>query len=106
MYLGGDNIIDNVKTGSRIAIDGSNTAVGGYVGVVEQGSLILRHLEEEDLEGFRCGIWNTGNNGTMMEFGGSFSPSVYPYVSGAVGKVENGFVVYEGSDGNNEILLC
>ena len=58
--LGGDNIIDNVKTGSRIAIDGSNTAVGGYVGVVEQGSLILRHLEEEDLEGFRCGIWNTG----------------------------------------------
>ena len=40
----------------------------------------------------------------MMEFGGSFSPSVYPYVSGAVGKVENGFVVYEGSDGNNEIL--
>ena len=42
--LGGDNIIDNVKTGSRIAIDGSNTAAGGYVGVVEQGSLILRHL--------------------------------------------------------------
>lgn len=102
--LGGDNIIDNVKTGSRIAIDGSNTAVGGYVGVVEQGSLILRHLEEEDLEGFRCGIWNTGNNGTMTEFGGSFSPSVYPYVSGAVGKVENGFVIYEGSDGDNEIL--
>ena len=102
--LGGDNIIDNVKVGSRIAVDGSDTAVGGYVGIVEQGSLILRNLKEGDLEGFRCGVWNRNNNGTMAEFGNGFRSEAYPYVSGAIGKVENGFVICENSNVSDKIL--
>lgn len=102
--LGGDNIIDQVKVGSRIAADSGDTAAGGYVGIVQQGSLILRGLEEENLEGFHCGLWNRANDGTMAEFVSGFSSSAYPYVSGAVGKVENGFVIYEGGSAGGKIL--
>jgi len=102
--LGGDNIIDQVKVGSRIAADSGDTAAGGYVGIVQQGSLILRGLEEANLEGFHCGLWNRANDGTMAEFVSGFSSSAYPYVSGAVGKVENGFVIYEGGSAGGKIL--
>ncbi len=96
--LGGDNIIDNVAVKSLIAVDtaeaGKDAAVGGYVGTLQQGSLILRNLSEDNLSGFRWGLLKGGNE--QME-SGTLDLSDYPYVSGTVGKVENGFVIYEGS---------
>lgn len=104
--LGGDNIIDNVKVRTQIAVNpdtgGMNAAVGGYAGTVQQGSLILRNVKADCLSGFRWGLLS-GNNENMD--GVPWSDN-YPFVSGAVGKVENGFVLYEGSgvSANEKIL--
>lgn len=96
--LGGDNIIDNVTAENRIAVDtgsgGMNAIVGGYVGTVQQGSLILRNLTENSLRGFQWGLLS-GSNRDMES--GAPTMSNYPYVSGVVGRVENGFVIYEGN---------
>lgn len=95
--LGGDNIIDNVQTGGMLAVrtsGGNDTAIGGYVGVVQQGSLILRNLKPDNFASFQCG--KLENNGqTIKTFEGTEVPSSYPFISAAIGKVENGFVIYE-----------
>ena len=99
--LGGDNIIDNVTVSNKIAVQ-TSTAAGGYVGVLRQGSLILRNMAESSLKNYKCGTMNT-TNWTLDEFTAeqmkddlTDDVADYPYVSGIVGRVENGFVMYEG----------
>lgn len=96
--LGGDNIIDNVQTGGMLAVrtsqEGKDTAIGGYVGVVQQGSLILRNLKPENFAFFQCGKLEN-NERSIILFTGTEVPSSYPFISAAIGKVENGFVIYE-----------
>lgn len=95
--LGGDNIIDGVTVSNRIAVGSTAAAVGGYVGCVRQGSLILRNLKEDIVSGFRCGTLNPDQR-TITELTTEKLQN-YPYVSGIVGKVENGYVMSEGVSG-------
>ena len=108
--LGGDNIIDNVTVSNKIAVQ-TSTAAGGYVGVLRQGSLILRNMEERKLSAYQCGIMNN-NDRTMLAFtkaqmkdDPSDQVADYPYVSGVIGRVENGFVIYEGSTPAGSVVL-
>ena len=93
--LGGDNIIDGVTVSNRVSPVSAGARVGGYVGVVQQGSLILRGMEETCVERFAC-----------LQSGGTASvdPGGYPYVSGLVGQVQNGFVLYEGDKVATQVL--
>ncbi len=109
--LGGDNMIDNVTVDVLLAVDAapaeegyrSNAAVGGYAGTVQQGSLILRGLSEDHLDGFQWGLLIGSDKDMEQKI-----PEIakYPFVSGAVGRVENGFVIYEGSgtSANEKVL--
>ncbi len=95
--LGGDNIIDNVAVADlKIALASTDVSAGAYVGNVMQGSLILRNMNENCAKTFSVGTWDgdrfTGLTETTYEN--------YPYVSGLIGKVEDGCVIYEDAYGS------
>lgn len=81
--LGGDNIIDNVTVKMDIKLQNQNTPVGGYVGLVKKGGLILRNVETADLSGFRMNQ--------------NYSESTYCLLGAVVGKVEDGYALYDGA---------
>ena len=90
--LGGDNIIDNVTVEVDYSLpDGnySNACVGGYVGCVKKGGLILRNVTDSALVKFRL---NTN------------SANTYAFLGAVVGKVEDGYVLYEGSGNTTSAL--
>ena len=89
--LGGDNIIDNVVVGVDIFVAGKNAAMGGYVGVVKKGGLILRKIGTNHLTSFRLNQ--------------ARSASDYPFLGGIVGKVEDGYVLYEGAGTGGDSYL-
>ena len=108
--LGGDNIIDNVTVSNKIAVQ-TTTSSGGYVGVLRQGALILRNMGEDKLSTYKCGTLNTDNR-TLLAFtteqmkdDPSDRVADYPYVSGVIGRVENGFVIYEDSTPAGNVIL-
>lgn len=93
--LGGDNIIDNVSVDLKVALTNETGQAGAYVGNVKQGSVILRNLTEASARAFSVGQWNaSGINSSYREFELRDLES-YPYVSGLIGKVEDGCVIYE-----------
>ena len=92
--LGGDNIIDNVSVQLKVALTNRDAQAGAYVGNVKQGSVILRNLKESSAENFSVGQWNAGNANPYKDFE-IRELEDYPYVSGLIGKVEDGCVVYE-----------
>ena len=102
--LGGDNIIDNVTVSNKIAVQ-SDTAAGGYVGNVRQGSLILRNMGDDKLSSYQCGTLDDDYYKTMTQLTADDIKN-YPYVSGVVGKVENGFVIYEDSTSTGSEVLA
>lgn len=86
--LGGDNIIDGVTVKVDYYTGDSETIVGGYVGVVKKGGLILRNVTETSLVNFRL-YWDSNSSSRLL--------------GAVVGKVEDGYVVYEG-DGAGSYL--
>ena len=91
--LGGENIIDNVtvscKDGASLHPDGYYSMIGGYVGAVDFGGVILRNMSGESLKDFRTGI--------------EAYPDSYWYTCGIVGRVRDGYVVYDGkTDGSTD----
>ncbi len=110
--LGGDNIIDNVTVAVEYKVADENAVIGGYVGNVRKGGLILRNVSEgtaataEDgtttegtpavpgsLSGFRL---DQASNQRTVEWNGNYTAS-YEHLGAVVGKVEDGYVLYEGS---------
>lgn len=80
--LGGDNIIDGVTVRVDYYVGASGTIAGGYVGLIKKGGLILRNVSETSLAGFRL-YWDNSSSNRLL---------------GAVaGKVEDGYVVCEGT---------
>ncbi len=77
--LGGDNIIDHVKITSDYISGQTNACMGGYVGNLKKGGLILRNVSEDALAKFR-----TNKNELNM-------------LGAIVGKVEDGYIICEGS---------
>lgn len=94
--LGGDNIIDNVTVKLKVVPADNRVQAGAYVGNVKQGSLLLRNLSEESAENFQTGSWDPiANTFTAGDAEG------YPYISGLIGKVEDGCVIYEDNFGGS-----
>lgn len=87
--LGGDNIIDNVTVKTDIKLQNQHTPVGGYVGLVKKGGLILRNVETADLSGFRVNY--------------NYSEDVYCLLGAVVGKVEDGYVLYDGAGAGSAV---
>lgn len=94
--LGGDNIIDNVTVNLKVVPADKSVQAGAYVGNVEQGSLILRNLSEESAENFQAGSWDSAGNTFTAGSGDG-----YQYISGLIGKVEDGCVIYEDNFGSS-----
>lgn len=86
--LGGDNIIDNVTVETAFNVNDQYTTVGGYVGVVKKGGLILRNIESSDLASFDVNF--------------DYS-DVFCVLGAVVGKVEDGYVIYQGSGSGSYI---
>lgn len=92
--LGGDNIIDNVSVTLDVALTSTEVCAGAYVGNVEQGSVILRNLSESCARGFRAGWWDA-DAGVFTPISSDSEREDYLYVSGLIGKVEDGCVIYD-----------
>ena len=83
---GGDNIIDNVTVVAQLQASDTtdSAAIGGYVGNVKKGGLILRNVSETALANF------------VVE-----QSTTQYFIGAVVGKVEDGFVIYEGDDSSS-----
>lgn len=81
--LGGDNIIDGVTVSVdlKASDEMDSAAIGGYVGNVKKGGLILRGVTDASLQDFAA-----------------HSDSTQHFLGAVVGKVEDGYVLYEGSE--------
>ncbi|MDD6069476.1 MAG: hypothetical protein PUC12_01495 [Clostridiales bacterium] len=99
--LGGENIIDNVTvTGQDLPGDkqycftpgADKVRIGGYVGVVNAGGVILRNMKEDSLSGFRINY-----------AGGTVSQRIY--TCGIIGRVFDGYVVYDDDRDTTNPLL-
>lgn len=131
--VGGDNIIDNVtvslnmNTNNKyIQSDGTGgiSGLGGYVGVIENGSLILRNIQGNQVVG-NClfGDFSKGTVGTYavyQEYAAKlrtlFQPTAKDGISGysedtytgnydelvgmLIGRIYDGYAVYEGWQAN------
>ncbi len=83
--LGGENIIDGVTvTGASSCFTAKNNKamIGGYVGIVNAGGVLLRNMALSSLANFSVSTTESLNQ--------------YPYVCGIIGRVYNGYVVYDG----------
>lgn len=104
--LGGENIIDNVTVkGETVSTteDGNvvkecftpgnpKAVIGGYVGMVNLGGVILRNIKEENLRDFSVN-WIPND------------PSNYLYTCGIIGRVKDGYVVYDSDNADSTVPL-
>ncbi len=101
--LGGENIIDHVIVKGAVASANSNVecfnlkntkaVVGGYVGMVQRGGVILRNVDVESLQQF------TVYYGAPTD--SNVTASDYIYTCSMVGRVKDGYVVYDGEQAGN-----
>lgn len=101
--LGGESIIDNVtvtglveesKAPVQCFSPGNTKAmIGGYVGVVNAGGVILRNMEEDSLSNFSVNLLS------------NTSLDQYLYTCGIIGRVYDGYVVYDGGTDNTKALF-
>lgn len=126
IVLGGDNIIDNVTTSMRFTAyntanyNSSTTMLGGYVGVIRNGSVILRNISgKKVVAGCEFKHYNTSsktetyykyddattdladtNSAYEILLSAVLAADENPseYVGLLVGKVEDGYVIYEHND--------
>lgn len=91
--LGGDNVIDQVSVTGKAFIPGNtNAMIGGYIGVVNAGGVILRNISNESLNGFSVQTYTTALD-------------QYPYICGMIGRVYDGYVVYDGEENTKSTAL-
>lgn len=90
--LGGETIIDNVtvqgkSAGAACFIPAATSVrIGGYVGVVNAGGVILRNMKEANLSGF-----------SVQPADSSITLTQCYYICGIIGRVFDGYVVYDGA---------
>lgn len=102
--LGGDNVIENVSVQSDdpfINLTGRYkhlVPVGGYVGIVQGGTLIFRNIQNPDRQGFANQVSVDGNSYDVKASDGK-----YFYINPYIGRVLDGCAFYEqtGTDGSN-----
>lgn len=97
--MGGDNVIDNVPlTFSNTAFTMSSGSqvvpVGGYVGAVVNGGLFFRNMTT-DKTGLTSGVTFSDGTNTISDI---LTSTKYLYVNPIIGRVINGYAVYEGAD--------
>lgn len=107
--LGGDNIIEDVSVtyenlSKNIMLKGNNKLipVGGYVGVIVNGSLIFKNMtnKPQGLSTFSNGLLRYNNSSTATSGYNNFTldDQSFLYVNPIIGRVLNGYAVTEGSD--------
>ncbi|MBQ4521472.1 MAG: hypothetical protein IJA10_00760 [Lachnospiraceae bacterium] len=105
IILGGDNIIDNVTVSMEIRIN--NAIAGGYVGNIKNGSLILRNMESKNVVA-GCKFFNHYTNANNNNKADCYTQAAVSEHKGLlttnnqvgllVGKIEDGYVLYDGSE--------
>lgn len=106
---GGENIIDNVTvsgtfteesgTGNENCFIPQNTKamIGGYVGIVNKGGVILRNISTESLAKFKVSYGAQGED---------IDSTDYLYTGSVIGRVKDGYVIYDGAAaGNTKAIL-
>lgn len=98
VILGGDNIIDNVTVGIKATLR-TASAAGGYVGIIENGSLILRNVKGNNVVNY-CEFGLYTDDGVSSYYTSSDTTKTLisddnMKVGLLVGKVEDGFVLYD-----------
>ncbi|MCI7322938.1 MAG: hypothetical protein MR508_06480 [Lachnospiraceae bacterium] len=107
--LGGENIIDNVavkkgkSAGACFYTANQKAMIGGYVGVVNAGGVLLRNIGEHSFSGFSVSVKNPELDETSESDATILNQ--YPKVCGIVGKVFNGYVVYDGAENSSAALF-
>ena len=107
--LGGENIIDNVavkkgeSAGACFYTANQKAMIGGYVGVVNAGGVLLRNIGKHSFSGFSVSVKNPESNDTSVSDANILNQ--YPKVCGIVGKVFNGYVVYDGAENASAALF-
>lgn len=107
--LGGENIIDNVavkkgeSAGACFYTANQKAMIGGYVGVVNAGGVLLRNIGEHSFSSFSVSVKNPETNEPSVSDVNTLNQ--YPKVCGIVGKVFNGYVVYDGADNASAALF-
>lgn len=107
--LGGENIIDNVAVKKGESADAcfytanQKAMIGGYVGVVNAGGVLLRNIGKHSFSSFSVSVKNPETNETPVSDANILNQ--YPKVCGIVGKVFNGYVVYDGADNASAALF-
>ncbi|MBQ8967670.1 hypothetical protein [Ruminococcus sp.] len=96
--MGGDNIIDNVPlTYNNTTFTMGNGSwvvpVGGYVGVVVNGGLFFRNMTT-DKTGLSSGVSFLDDSNSIS---GILTSNKYLYVNPIIGRVINGYAVYENT---------
>lgn len=86
--VGGDNVIDNVTTSVRFRTTG-HSIIGGYVGIIKKGGLILRNVTDASIKNFRI-LSSWKGAGALW--------------AGITGKVEDGYILYEGSGSTDYVI--
>ncbi len=99
--FGGDNILDKVKVdvSSAVVTPTTVTPVGGYIGVIVEGGVFFRNMDDTnvpvaDKTGFAT---TTVNNGTTVATIYNEDSKQYLYCNPLIGRVINGFAVTEAS---------
>lgn len=100
--LGGDNIIDHVTAGftgtGKISITGDKIVpVGGYIGVVRNGSVIFRNMSNVNASD-RSGIKDSAFTGLTTPVTGNDNL----YINPIIGRVLNGYAVTVAASGSTD----
>lgn len=117
--VGGDNIIDNVRVSMNVNTDnphirsdgtGGINGIGGLVGVIDNGSLILRNIQDNKAVE-NCLFGEFGKTGIIKdntEGDSEYTGDYNELVGMVVGRVYDGYVLYEGykagAEGEPEVL--
>ncbi|MBQ3544525.1 MAG: hypothetical protein IJA34_06020 [Lachnospiraceae bacterium] len=101
--VGGDNIIDNVSIGANVQLKATQNAycyIGGYVGIMKNGTLTIGNMKKSTFEDFQV---NYLNNGKIYQSNYE-SNSYAKYTSAIVGDYYNGCIIIKDEDLNADKL--
>lgn len=104
VVLGGDNIIDDVKIESlEFQLENNNytSTTGGYAGLVKAGSLIVRNITADHINGYNSRYSVSSKTGRIRANMDNYQNFVRN--SQIVGWVEDGCVIYEDTEGENAV---
>ena len=99
VILGGDNIIDHVSCTLNLKVQDAIDGVGGYVGVIENGSLILRNIPETAIKD--SNIQSHDDQYYYTSTDANKTLTAKNKIGLLVGSVKDGFVLYENPNISN-----